>query len=159
MYHAKHLVRAFLILVVLGIAGFFLRYLEIPPSFGDKGHYRADNIYEQRNLEPQHGPVGSCKACHEEAEKVKAAGVHKTVACESCHAPLARHVREGKKIAEMPRSKVAELCINCHQKLEGRPVQHKQIDVRAHLSDAGQELTKEVCYECHNHHDPKKDLK
>ena len=159
MKHAKHIVRAILIIAIVGVGGFFARYLEIPPSFGDLGHYRAESVLEQRSLEVRHGKVGACAECHGEIAKMKEAGVHKNVVCENCHEPLSVHVRDGKKIAEMPRMKVAALCTNCHQKLHGRPADHAQIDIRQHLDDGGMKWHDAVCYECHNHHDPKKDMK
>jgi hypothetical protein len=136
------------------VALFVLRYLEYPTTFGDTGHFRAANIIEQRQFKPRHGKVGACAECHEDEATARASSPHLHVACESCHAPLADHIRDGEVIAEMPKRKVAELCLNCHRHLEARPANHPQIDLRTHLDDVGAEWATDVCYECHSPHDP-----
>jgi len=154
MEHGKHLIRAFLILLTAGIILFALRFVEKPDTFGDIGHYRASNLTEQRAIPAKHGPTDACAECHNDMVAVKQAGGHRSLACEGCHAPLSTHIQDGDYLAEMPQKKVAALCLTCHRQLEGRPKSQPQVVVEEHLSDMGEEWRIDVCYDCHNPHDP-----
>ena len=66
MEHSKHLIRAFIIILGVGVALFALRFIEKPDTFGDFGHFRAANLLEQAALPTQHGQINACAECHEE---------------------------------------------------------------------------------------------
>lgn len=53
----------------------------------------------------------------------------------------------GRKLMLTP-EEMRGLCLNCHEKLEARPKEQKQIEVASHSG-------KEVCTACHNPHSPK----
>ncbi|MDF1562728.1 MAG: cytochrome C [Deltaproteobacteria bacterium] len=156
--HSKHLYRAVIVIVGGLIAIFSSRLLLMPKSFGEHGWYRFDNVAEQMAKPVKHGGNASCKSCHgEQSEQHDGAG-HATVPCESCHAPLATHVKEKKKSADMKVERTYKLCARCHQKLEARPKDFPQVVLKEHLEDQGETLEGDVCLNCHQPHAPLEDL-
>ncbi len=144
---------------MVGLVGFVtVRHFMTPKSFGVVGHYRHDAISEFMVLPVMHGGKESCQKCHEElfAENMK--GKHAPVSCEVCHAPLSVHVRDGKKIAEMPKPEPLKTCGYCHQKLAGRPDAIKQVVFREHAEQQGlargAAISERFCIKCHNPHSP-----
>ena len=53
----------------------------------------------------------------------------------------------GRKLLLSPQA-MRNLCLNCHEKLEARPKEQKQIEVASHSGD-------ELCTKCHNPHSPR----
>lgn len=53
----------------------------------------------------------------------------------------------GRKLLLTPQE-MRGVCLNCHEKLEARPKEQKQIEVASHSGD-------EVCTKCHNPHSPR----
>ncbi|MBI2434443.1 MAG: cytochrome C [Candidatus Hydrogenedentes bacterium] len=157
MEHTKHLWRAFLILLVLGVAGIFVRHFLIPESFGEQGFYRYTSLGEFKEKPVIHGAVGSCTSCHQEIADTKTAGKHASVSCEVCHAPESVHAAGGQKIADMPTNPSHTLCATCHQFLEARPKEFPQVDVTQHLIDLGvmakgEAIPDGACIVCHQPH-------
>jgi len=154
--HSKHVVRAALMLFLVVVALVLGRSLFVPPTWGESGWYRGASPLEHRAKEVRHGGDEACEMCHSEQTEVHVDGVHQTVRCELCHAPVAAHVDldEGEKLADMPTRRSRELCELCHRHLEARPADFPQIDVREHLLAAGAELTDDVCFDCHDPHSP-----
>jgi hypothetical protein len=55
----------------------------------------------------------SCATCHEEEARLRLYGAHRTVECERCHGPGAKHARAdggGMSLGD------ADLCLSCHKK-------------------------------------------
>jgi len=154
MEHAKHIVRAVLILVVVATTFVFVRSLATPRSFGMYGAYRFDSVAEYAAAEPVHGAPGACAECHEEQTKALSGGKHASVSCEVCHAPLAGHVTNGEQVGPMPVRRSFSLCANCHQRLTARPKDFPQVVLAEHLATSGSTLSEGVCLECHKAHDP-----
>jgi len=152
--HAKHVFRAFLLLLIALVALVLGRDLLVPPTFGQYGHYRAANVEQQRNLPVRHGGDESCRPCHAAQFDAHAAGPHQKVRCEVCHAPVAVHAAGGKKIAAMPVRKTAELCSLCHDRLAARPSAQPQIQWKQHVVEKGGEPSLEACFDCHDPHSP-----
>ena len=152
--HTKHVFRVGLLLFV-AIVGLILgRSLFVPDTFGQHGFYRGANVAEQMDYTPRHGGHASCQVCHEEEAEEHADGGHRTVACESCHAPLILHARDGEKIADMPVRRSEELCLLCHQQLKARRADFPQIQPRQHLEENDGTPGPESCFECHEPHSP-----
>jgi hypothetical protein len=152
--HAKHILRAALLLVLATVAVVLGRFLFVPASWGQWGSYRADNVEEQRAVPARHGGNAACAACHDAEHAELVGGRHATLACESCHAPLAQHVAGDELVAEMPVRRDVGLCLDCHARLDARPVDHPQIQERQHLAEQGVEPTPDVCFDCHSPHSP-----
>lgn len=158
MRHTKHLWRAGLILVCFLAFGVLARSAMQPATYGLYGRYRGANVQIQRDKPMVHGAPGACAPCHQDQQAAHDGGVHKTVTCESCHAPLTTHVKDGEVIAEMPIEKDAALCLRCHRKLDARPSGFPQIEVNKHMQDLGMEFTPDVCFACHLPHQPTEGL-
>jgi predicted CXXCH cytochrome family protein len=154
LWHAKHVVRAFLALIVLLIALVLGRQFLVPDSWGRSGWYRADNVTEQRAFPLRHGGNASCGECHDDILAELTDAGHAGVRCEGCHAPLALHVSDGDKIADMPVRRETSLCVRCHQALDARPTDFPQVHPREHVSEQGGEFGPDACFECHNPHAP-----
>lgn len=157
MSHTKHLWRAALLLVAVGLVGFTGRHFLIPESFGEAGFYRYDSLGEFMAQPVVHGGSASCAACHEDAATAKAAGKHAGVSCEVCHGPLAGHVKDDAVIAPMPVNRSHELCAYCHQTLKARPRAMPQVDIPEHLGALealapGEAIPEGACATCHDVH-------
>jgi hypothetical protein len=152
--HAKHIVRAGLLLVAGLVALLLGRSLFVPETWGEHGSYRAANVSEQMSHPVMHGGNTSCRDCHADEYEAVAGDGHATLACELCHAPLAYHVADGDKIADMPIRKSAALCISCHQRMDARPASQPQINPRQHVEDQDEEYDETVCFDCHGPHEP-----
>jgi hypothetical protein len=153
MEHARHVFRALLVLIAVVAVVSIGRSFMKPQSYGVYGSYRADNVAEQMSVRPpRHGGAASCTPCHAEKAKQRAAGGHKVVSCEVCHAPLSRHVADGKKVAPMPVDASFVLCARCHRKVSGRPEKFPQVVLEQHVDGP---VEGKVCLGCHDPHSPK----
>jgi len=154
MEHTKHIMRAILLLVLAVLVFIVGRHFAIPESFGDHGHFRAENVAEHAIQSPVHGPAGGCAACHDEQAKTVAENEHRSVPCETCHAPLSTHVTAGEKVADMPSFRTYRLCKRCHEQLVARPKDFPQVALPNHVVELGAEMSEDICLECHDAHDP-----
>ncbi len=159
MEHTKHIWRAVLVLIAVALVGIVVRHFLIPPSFGQKGHYRYDSLGEHMDIPLVHGSVKACAECHEDQFKLRSEGKHATLSCEVCHMPLATHVKDGEVIAEMPINLSHELCAFCHQEVRARRETMPQIGIRKHLIElemieAEDEIPEGICAGCHDVHAP-----
>lgn len=154
MEHAKHIIRAVLLLVMGTVLFVLVRHFAIPESFGKYGHYRADSVDEYAEQIPLHGSADACAECHDEEAEARAEGKHASVSCEVCHGPLAGHVENEVRVAEMVMNRSNELCAWCHQRLIARPKTFPQVVFRDHVTEKGTEMSEAVCLECHNAHNP-----
>jgi hypothetical protein len=153
MEHARHVFRAALVLVVALAAVMLARGFLVPKSFGMYGPYRYDNVVEQMNVRtPLHRGAAACGECHEDQFKLRAAGSHKNVSCEICHAPLGMHVKADGSVEAPPVDRSYTLCARCHRKIDGRPAKFPQVVLEQHVNVA---LEGNVCLTCHNPHSPK----
>lgn len=154
MEHAKHIIRAVLLLVVIIVVFVLARHFAIPETFGMYGHFRAASVADHASLAPVHGDIGACADCHDEVAEALAEGKHLSVSCEVCHAPLSVHVRADEKVGDMPVHRTVELCARCHQRLVARPKDFPQVVLADHVAERGGEMAEGICLECHDAHDP-----
>ncbi len=154
MEHAKHIIRAVLLLVIAAVGFVFVRHFAIPASFGEHGHYRFDSVAEYKSQAPLHGAPGACAECHDEEAEAHEEGKHATISCEVCHAPLGQHIKNDEKIGAMPIPRSTEWCGICHQRLIARPKTFPQVVFPDHWIEKGAETTEAVCLECHDAHNP-----
>ena len=153
MEHARHVFRVALVLLVAIAAVFLGRGFLVPRSYGTFGPYRADNVAEQMKARvPAHAGPASCAPCHEKQAKARAAGGHRSVSCEVCHAPLLRHVADGQVTGPMPIDRSFTLCARCHRRIQGRPEKFPQVVLEQHVPS---KVEGAVCLECHDPHSPK----
>lgn len=153
--HSKHVYRVFLLLIIVVAGAMIGRILLVPESFGRYGFYRGDDIAEQAAVRMRHGGNESCVPCHAAIKGKHDGGPHLLIPCEDCHDALAAHVQDGKKIAEMRRTKsVTQLCARCHRELVARRKDFPQVNIEKHVQDQGAVLSETVCFGCHNPHHP-----
>ena len=148
--------RLSLILLLIIIIVLVTRFIVLPDSWGEHGYYRANYINEEANKSLIYGTNDSCKSCHEEIYDMKKQSTHERLSCEVCHAPVSEHVKNGQKFKDMLVSKhenQTELCLKCHQNVQGRPEKFPMIDFPKHLEEQNVKTTHD-CNQCHTVHDP-----
>lgn len=143
---AGHLFRVAAVFLVGLILFFIVRTLLVPRSFGRYGHYRANAIAEVAALPINYAGHKVCEDCHTDVQDVKSKGVHKGVACESCHGPLAAHAGDPASVTPAKLDTIV-LCPRCHQANAAKPKSFPQVDVAEHSSGA-------ACNTCHQPHSP-----
>jgi hypothetical protein len=143
---AEHLFRlagAFVIGLLLFLV---IRSVLVPRSFGRYGHYRAEAIGEIAALPIAYASHQACENCHSDIAETKSKGVHKSVNCEACHGPQAKHVDDpGSAVPSKLDTTV--LCTRCHQANIAKPRTFPQVDPADHSSGA-------ACNTCHQPHSP-----
>ena len=154
MEHAKHIIRAVLLLAIIVIVLIVARHFASPDSFGRHGAYRFDSVAEHGAKMPVHGPARACDECHDEQAKPKSEGSHKSISCEVCHAPLAGHVKDDEWKAPMPVNRSKSLCAWCHEQLVARPKDFPQVVIADHVAEKEAQMSPNVCLECHDAHNP-----
>ncbi len=135
MTHAKHIVRAILLIMLcVGCFEIFRQWMR-PESFGELGHFRANAIRDMEELPINYFSGDACNSpsCHESQSKSVKGGKHATIDCQMCHGPLDNHADGEKKLADMPVDHSPDLCLRCHELLPARPVTIKQIDFAEHM--------------------------
>ena len=151
--HAKHIVRAGMLLVAGVLLLVLGRSLFVPDTWGQFGEYRGSNVAEQMAVPVRHGDNFACAECHADESETLADSGHSSLACEACHAPMALHATDGAKIGDMPVRKDQKLCLDCHLHLDARPSGHPQIHPKKHVEEQGGEPG-DSCWECHEAHEP-----
>jgi hypothetical protein len=164
MEHAKHIIRAVLLLVLVATVFVVARDFATPEGFGSHGthnKFRLGSVAEYAAQKPMHGAPGACAgACHAHDNQVAtvSGGKHASVQCEVCHAPLyareSEHVKAGEKVADMPMRRSHTLCGWCHERLAARPEKFPQVVLVEHVTEKGEEMSENVCLECHDAHNP-----
>ena len=88
--HASHLFRM-AGLFVAGIVLFLVvRALFVPANFGEYGFFRPGALADNRDKPLVYAGRGACAECHDEVVKLKGAGPHARIGCETCHGAPAR---------------------------------------------------------------------
>ena len=87
-----------------------------------------------------------CESCHADILEVKSKGVHKGVACESCHGPLAKHADDPASV-QPAKLDTAVLCVRCHEANLAKPKNFPQVVSAEHSGGA-------PCDTCHQPHSP-----
>jgi Cytochrome c7 and related cytochrome c len=132
---------------LLGVVLFFvLRSVMVPRSFGRYGPFRGDALAEISARPVAFAGHETCENCHPDEVALKANGAHKTVNCESCHGPLAKHADDPGTVQPVLPD-VAKLCIRCHSENISKPSGFPQVDAKEH--SGGQ-----ACDTCHKPHSP-----
>jgi hypothetical protein len=165
-----HLYRLGALLAIGLIIFLIIKQYAIPDSWDSDAWYRKDALSLLQQQEPVFGGNESCAGagCHaddryliddaqsEHRLRIRWLGwaTHKTLSCESCHGPLADHVKDGLKIAKAVIVYESTLCLRCHEARLGRDaVVPFREDFEYHES---LEVTWESkCVRCHNPHEPK----
>jgi hypothetical protein len=165
MKHGKHLLFAFLVIVIAGLGGAIGLSALVPDDFGlqEGGRsYRGGSLAEHADRKDPpmaYAASDSCQRpdCHgakaeDEELRVILDDGHEKIGCQTCHGPGHSHVEYGGTEDAPVASATAEACLVCHRRVAGRPAAIKQItDLKSHLADVkGDE--QETCVACHNPH-------
>lgn len=143
---SAHLIRPAVVLLI-GLGIFLIaRAAIVPKGFGRYGHYRPGALDAVRAKPIAYAGQATCVLCHDDEAKVRAAGRHAHVSCESCHGPLAAHADDpGAVKPKLP--DVANLCRRCHEKDAAKPAAFPQVVTAEHSGGA-------LCNACHQPHNP-----
>jgi len=141
--HLMRLAGVFFLGVILFLV---IRSVTIPKSFGQYGPYRGAALTELSARPMAFAGHEACENCHPDVAELKAKGVHKSINCESCHGPLAKHAEDpGNVKPVLP--EVAQLCIRCHSENIAKPSGFPQVNPKEHFSG-------QTCNTCHKPHSP-----
>jgi len=167
--HIKRLIITFVVVIALFLV---VRYLLVPGSFGEYGHYRGLALAENADRPVHYSGSASCARCHEDIFNDKNKGHHSGLSCEGCHGPSYRHVLYADsahriKLADsllLKRDSTRHFCAVCHEKNAARikilfdsvnKSVVKVIEEKKHNHLYDKETHKLLnCIECHNPHDP-----
>jgi hypothetical protein len=164
----RRLLLAFAIFIALFLV---LRYLLVPKSFGEYGHYRGASLAENAAKPIHYAGTATCSRCHNDIVEEKSRGLHAGLACESCHGPAYRHVIFADTVpgSQLPDSLSLEKpserndCARCHDRNLARIKikadtldisMVRQVDVEEHNLINRSDSTELKCIDCHNPHDP-----
>ena len=141
-------IRQLLLLFAIFISLFIgVRYLLVPESFGNIGHYRALSLYENELREIKFAGDESCIECHDDVIEMFETDVHSELSCEGCHGPCQDHVNLPDS-TEVNKSVDRKFCALCHSINAARSTDMIfQIDLQEHEIDKN-------CIDCHNPHMP-----
>ncbi len=143
---SEHLVRLVLVLGAGVVVFFAIRQAIVPKGFGLYGHYRAGALDDIAARPVAFAGKATCEICHDDKAKIKSAGKHVGVACETCHGPGSAHTEDpGAHPMLKPDPKV--LCVRCHEADPARPHAFPQVVSKDHAGDTS-------CLECHKPHSP-----
>lgn len=145
--NAAHLVRLAMVFLVGFLLFLAVRAAVVPPTFGQYGHYRGASLEENRRVKASFAGQDTCGVCHAEVLASKHKGNHKTVRCEACHGPQARHADDPTAVKPAKPS-AQSLCTRCHERDAARPVWFKQVEAKPHSQGL-------ECAGCHAPHSPK----
>ncbi|MBT3785570.1 hypothetical protein HOF92_11380 [bacterium] len=165
----SHVIRLFILLLIIGVTLLVLRNRYIPGTFGQYGTYRGASVEEIRASKKKFIGSQMCKMCHSDAWELWDSQAHKNVSCETCHGSAYKHVSMDSKVepklsipknADFLKGNSHKLCVSCHEKNPGRPESHPQVNVKEHLDRLGMDPDSEMyqnvfnCVQCHKGHKP-----
>lgn len=137
---------AFFFVIFVGLF-ILVRWMLVPESFGDYGHYRANSLIDNAAFENHYAGQESCMACHQDVAELKDYDLHSDLTCETCHGPGQAHVNAPETVdVLLPSGR--EFCGLCHSLNAARPSRYiNQVDLSDHNTDRD-------CMYCHNAHQP-----
>ena len=139
----KTLIPLFAILIALFLVA---RYLLVPESFGEQGHYRFNSIQENMDKPMHYAGKDACVECHEDKVEEIESGMHANISCESCHGPGLVHF-DNPETTNIIIPAEREFCGRCHAFNLTREGKVAQVDLSEHNIE-------NQCIECHNPHIP-----
>ncbi|OGF17082.1 MAG: hypothetical protein A2W00_00925 [Candidatus Eisenbacteria bacterium RBG_16_71_46] len=140
------IVRLGIVTAAILVAAVLVRFVLIPPAFFSTKLHRSSTVEREVAKPISFAGAVACRECHEEEFERKESGYHKTLACETCHGPSARHTEDPLEVKPYaPRDR--KFCPVCHAYDASRPTGFPQINPSAHNP-------LRACITCHNPHDP-----
>lgn len=125
----------------------FVRQYMIPPHIRETEFHKASTIEREIARGVKYAGSATCRDCHDEFYDMKENGYHRTLSCETCHGPGARHEEDPSEInLVVPTGR--ESCYDCHVYNASRPTGFPQINPFVHNP-------LKSCLSCHDAHEPK----
>ena len=143
---AGHLLRLAAVFAVAFLVFLLVRGSLVPKSFGRYGHYRGNALAEIASRPIAYAGHQACENCHGDVVEVKSKGKHKSVNCEACHGPLAKHVDDPAAV-QPAKLDTTSLCPRCHTANAAKPKNFPQVSPEDHSGGA-------PCDTCHKPHTP-----
>lgn len=140
----KRILPLFAVFVLLFL---FIRYLLVPESFGEHGHYRFNSVEDNKQKEIHYGGKELCADCHDDYVEYLKLDLHAGLSCETCHGPGLVHA-ELEDAASISIERDRKFCGLCHSLNYSRKA---EVVVQIDLNDHN---TEQKCIECHNPHMP-----
>ncbi|MFH1159773.1 MAG: hypothetical protein V1733_02355 [bacterium] len=165
----KRLLVTFAIFIALFL---FLRYLLIPDSFGELGHYRANAIDDHAAMPLKYAGRDACKKCHEDVVEEISNGFHSNLSCEGCHGPALQHATLSDQVdpdnypdsLRLVKPVERQSCARCHNLNAARfklipdstdNMKIKMVNEKEHNHFINKETNEIIrCVECHYPHSP-----
>lgn len=141
----EHLLRLAAVFVFGSLLFVVVRAQLVPDDFGKYGHYRPASVDAAAARPLVHAGQAACVECHTDTADVRATGLHRVVACESCHGPQAKHAADPEVKSHKPDDR--ETCVRCHAANTGKPKWFRTVNVADHAGG-------ESCISCHKPHRP-----
>jgi len=134
---------------VVFVAGAVAMAVIVPWVYGEYGFHPEENARSWAALTPQYADSSTCQRCHESQYAAWNNERHASVACETCHGPLAEHAATAPVEAEPGSLSIVipdeSLCIICHEKSPAKPAAFAQVDPAEHYAGGR-------CLNCHDSH-------
>jgi len=143
---AAHLIRLAGVFLLGLILFLIVRSVAVPKSFGRYGPFRGAALAELSSRPLAYAGHEACEGCHTDVAELKAKGVHKSINCESCHGPQAKHADDPVDVKPVLPD-AAQLCIHCHSENIAKPAGFPQVNPKEHFSG-------QACNTCHKPHNP-----
>lgn len=138
--------RLSIVLAIVIIGVFVVRYYVIPPSLIDPRLHRRSTIQREVAKKIKFAGAIICGNCHVDEKNTKKKSFHKNVSCETCHGPSVGHTADPVAIKPFaPRKR--KFCPSCHAYDPSIPTGFPQINPIVHNP-------LKACITCHNPHDP-----
>ncbi len=140
-------VRPLILAFALVVATFFVgRFLFMPKTFGEYGHYRAAAVDEIQALPVAYAGYQACMECHDDIFEERSKSHHRGISCETCHGPSTAHIEApDEHTPDLPSGR--DFCPLCHGYNISRPTGFPQVVTERH--NPGQ-----PCQSCHDPHNP-----
>lgn len=139
----KRLIPLFALFILIFL---IVRYLLLPDSFGQFGHYRGDALIDNQEKEIVYATDESCVDCHSDIAEMLEMDLHSELSCMGCHGPGLKHSLdpENEKVEKHTDRK---FCGSCHMEDPARPTNMVfQVNIHEH------HMERTLCIDCHNPH-------
>jgi len=144
---SKIIFRLLLSFIVFVTVFILIRQSVMPESFGEKGHYRALSLEDNKARTPYYKGATECASCHQDVYDLQLSDLHSDISCETCHPPKINANTDCKVDPPVVEGTI-NFCAQCHKRNFGRLDRGvPQLDIKEHKGDQN-------CIECHNPHAP-----
>jgi ribosomal protein S27AE len=135
-----------IVVAVILAAVLIVRFVVIPRSYLSTATHESATVARELAKPVSYAGMATCADCHSDEDETKSRGFHKSLACETCHGPSAKHADDPENV-KPPAPRDRKFCPVCHAYDQSRPTGFPQINPITHNPV-------KPCITCHNPHDP-----